>query len=625
MADGSPSNRQPPQNEKVAQKKKEVKKAKEEQTGAEGIVQGAMSGAAMGPWGAVAGAAAGAMELKKQAAHVRELEKEVKRQEREATKGEENSKGLAIAGGLFLTGILIWIFGGPQLSKFGIYVIFFSILQVIRAKWPLTAWVLFISAVWMGILDVIFGLSPEVYAPPTVAVTILAIALSIKKGQQAVAKLLSIILFFAGGALIFLLSAYIQYTLGISSQTPGLLLLAGFVTMAILITYGFFVWGQKQWHWSLRLFIILVYTISGFLLISVPGGMGVNPNSWVYDALEGQNQAWSVAIEGMYSGLGLFQERTEQAFRSTFFAYEVGIEEQQDQPLGVFLEDARVTSRIIDETENANMVARLRAESFKSDEELEVRLSCYPQSDPDYTGEIRPAKKISVRQYESEDINCILEASKLGPGSHEVVMEAEFEFTTGSYRRLYFMEEERMRATPDPLALVPERRPITVFTPGPMRISISPGATLPIRLNTGREFGPVLVVTLENNWNGEIESIDELRLTLPPGLRIDRINAKEIVSGNGDERKGIKCDIGNVDEQTCIIQSPMIEELFPERKLRNSLFIDNTITTTITSISDVLQGQPIGIGSVIVEPKYTYRIHRQDSVSVRSFEEARDL
>ena len=78
--------------------------------------------------------------------------------------------------------------------------------------------------------------------------------------------------------------------------------------------------------------------------------------------------------------------------------------------------------------------ARLRAEAFKTDTPLKIKVKCYeegheketPENKP-FQGKIQPPGDFTVEQYESQDLDCIFaDAGALGTGPHAIVLDTTF-------------------------------------------------------------------------------------------------------------------------------------------------------------------------------------------------------
>ncbi len=137
-----------------------------------------------------------------------------------------------------------------------------------------------------------------------------------------------------------------------------------------------------------------------------------------------------------------------------------------------------------------------------------------------------------------------------------------------------------------------------------MRIGMNAGKQ-PLALVADREEGPTLAVTIERAWlDGELLSLDELTITVPPGLRIESISG---------ETPGNSCTTSSTQEQICTLGPEFISKIVTDLK---KPFTTLRIFTTKQDANKILGGAPLAIRSFKTEIKYTYRIKKTQSVMI---------
>jgi len=260
--------------------------------------------------------------------------------------------------------------------------------------------------------------------------------------------------------------------------------LSPIITTIGMVVYIFFILFAAGIPKATRIIAIgLNLTIILLLVVASVHVSIFRSNSPLYVAIENQQEEWRRMYDGITS---VFSEAGRVARSRIHYAmgdYEEGIEAQSERPLGVFLEDIGITSKVVTEDGIIDVYARLRAESFKTEKPLNISVSCHIEDDKKMKGKIRPHDKFIVEEYESQDLDCIMDVAKLQllVGSHQIAMETSFNFNTGAYLKSYFMTQERVRSyrrqNIDPLDAfqITDRNPIGVYSAGPLKIGMGAG------------------------------------------------------------------------------------------------------------------------------------------------------
>jgi len=387
-----------------------------------------------------------------------------------------------------------------------------------------------------------------------------------------------------------------------------------FYVMAI-----YFIYKEKKKFAIVFVFNALLF---GMLFTGVYIGM-VEPGSRLHSAVLGQQQVFNDA----YEFFGKMWDVVWTGTRKTYFMltgpYELGVEENVQEPLGVYLENVARTSEFISMGDVANVFGDVRSHALKTDKILWINVDCYEEGKfelQDKHGEITPRKRFNVTEGEQVPVNCNIPALNLGPGSHRIALEVTFDFQTSSYLRGYFMEQDQIRAykrqhpeeTSNPLDSfgIADKTPLAAYTGGPLFVGMGIGQQ-PIPL-TNEAFGPTLTITIDKNWpEGELLKVNGLNITVPPGMIISKVSGRDMVKSN-------YCSGGGSQEYSCLLNKPeILDRLFPPDEKPVSLRKNIRVETMITDRGILMAKAPLSIRSFKLTIDYTYRIKKAQSVTVQ--------
>ena len=213
------------------------------------------------------------------------------------------------------------------------------------------------------------------------------------------------------------------------------------------------------------------------------------------------------------------------------------VDENQNQRLGVFLDDLKASDPEFYQGETVSVWAMLEAKTLEDG--LKIDVNCYhgkKNSDGIFLdsqkGKSFPEVIPLVYDEEQVDIDCrfISDASDsaMEKGSNKVTVQAEFHFETMAYLKTYFMDKDTLRSMDrqgiDPFEKyeIEDKKPIAKFTNGPVRIGMG-SVDPPIGINDKFSVTPRLGITLDTNmgWKGKIKQIDELIIMVPNATSLD--------------------------------------------------------------------------------------------------------
>ena len=244
-----------------------------------------------------------------------------------------------------------------------------------------------------------------------------------------------------------------------------------------------------------------------------------------------------------WENLKAFRDDVTNAFNDTVHGrltyattgdyYTGQVDSNAKEPLGVRIEDVRAQQLVFRDGEPVSVYGKLTAQTI--DAPTHIQLSCEADSNsprqkqvgtalPDYF-EGSPVNLI-VEKKDQESIGCSFDSLELG--SHMITIAADFSFTTLSYLPVYFIQRGNPlvdpQGSPKDSTLLRDAgflgvNPDATYTPGPVAIGIGTLEDQPIKIGSqDKEF--VLGVTLSNNWDGSLDLLNDIVLSLPDGIEV---------------------------------------------------------------------------------------------------------
>jgi len=223
------------------------------------------------------------------------------------------------------------------------------------------------------------------------------------------------------------------------------------------------------------------------------------------------------------------------------------VEENQYEPLGVYLENVQTTAsryfidqvidddtgEVVDKYEEVVIWGTVKGRTL--DDPINVEVGCFVEKGDD---EIRAAKedpkdKFTIFALEEQDFACTfteeqLKEGVLKKGFNTISTFADFNFETLAYLKTYFIDRDRLRAmTRDGLDVfdqfeIVDKNPVPVYTNGPVAIEM--GTTNPL-VGVSKSYiaSPRFSLGIRNRegWEGKITGLKELVLLFPKGVVID--------------------------------------------------------------------------------------------------------
>ncbi len=284
-----------------------------------------------------------------------------------------------------------------------------------------------------------------------------------------------------------------------------------------------------------KLILILVF-VAFFLTLSLP---------YIYSANFVPPKLLSsitIGFQGFFANFGQWWTTFNPAkswsdFLNKQTAYATGgyYEGQVDQKkagpdLGVTITQFKAQRATFTEKEPVALWADIQARALGFDQyDQQLSLTAWCEYRDPITGKTVKTKVNSyqIYQYGEEYVDCSF--GNMTQGAYTVKADAEFDFSTHSYLKTYFMDASRLQIyrmqNKDPLTEfdVTDPSPVSVYTNGPVAVSIGTNENLPLPVPSGKGFSSIFGVTIENQNpnNGIIMQIKSVQFQLPEALSFD--------------------------------------------------------------------------------------------------------
>jgi hypothetical protein len=283
----------------------------------------------------------------------------------------------------------------------------------------------------------------------------------------------------------------------------------------------------KLWisGWIITIVIIFIFSFASEIRTNAFLEYGGVPESYTFTPV------FDLLVEEIFSGVTGWTKNIvsggtrfgSKLINATGLNYYTGmVENTQDQPIGLYLDNVRTSDDYFYEGNDVNIWADIRGKSFN--EEIIISPYCFIKGE--VTGKTDPPR-ISILGEEHTTISCTLEGLK--KDSYRAEVGVEFNFETWAYVTYTFVDNEFKRS----LALQGkdvnreldiDKRLEAVYTPGPVMLGMSSLIEQPVGIDlekNNRE--PVIGVTLESVWSedkGKIAKVSEFIISAPNDFEI---------------------------------------------------------------------------------------------------------
>ncbi len=353
---------------------------------------------------------------------------------------------------------------------------------------------------------------------------------------------------------------------------------------------------------------------------------------------------WKVLWNGVVGGFGnmrdIFSMRMKQATGEYYYGV---VEENENEKLGVYLEDLTPSKTEYEENEQVTVYATLLARTL--DDAVTVDVACYAGSEKNrLNGSVYPDDSFEIYNLQQEELDCSFE--KLPEGTNKVTYTAQFNFQTIGYLKRYFTDRDALTAaTRQGIDLLDEyqiqdQAPVAHYTNGPVAIGMGPEEPL-LGISESYAVKPRLALTLDGSqgWGGVIAALDEVVLIIPEEMSLDiaqctdddwtTYTVDDCVASEEAYNSKVAQECGGDEsclEEICTAQlegynSYTLDVDKPEYKNIKD-YITISCRLNIDDVSGLLGATPISTHYFYVKTRYDYQLSDDTSVTVVESEES---
>ncbi|MBI4438531.1 hypothetical protein HY640_01205 [Candidatus Woesearchaeota archaeon] len=282
--------------------------------------------------------------------------------------------------------------------------------------------------------------------------------------------------------------------------------------------------------------------------------------------------------------------------------------EKDSKPVGVFIKKLEPAEPSYVEGRKVVVLADIKAETLE--EPISIIPKCWSDFEKrdEIQGVILPPE-IRVDKFEDNVFSCRFD-SGLKPGSRSVKVSATFNFKTDADLRAYVIDRGKVPKDEDPVAFykLPEKEPVAEYTQGPVMIGIDAGPVINAAPMENEEQS--IKLSLSTDWQGRIDSLSELKLYVPKGLRIDvsGCTGRFVASGGDEDYDFYQLDIAGERSGN--------PEAFTDIRKGSYLYFLCPLEFSERESSKLLGEGGVGLRFFRVSARYTYTVEKDVVVRV---------
>lgn len=276
-----------------------------------------------------------------------------------------------------------------------------------------------------------------------------------------------------------------------------------------------------------KFYLIIIIILGTWSLISVTaiGSAGItSPAGDMSEAFSIANDFFlgnaKKIVKGILGVPDLVDQKLNQTLGMDYFTGQV--EQNENEPLGVYLEDVRAIEELYSPGNPVVVWATLRGKSFEG--AIHIENTCYAKLGSEVIrGQVYP-EETDLFYDESTTLEC--EFSGLAPGSYQVYFSSTFLFPTWGYVEYTYVDRETLRSYYSQKKDIHREMDIpqrtqAIYTNGPAAIGMN-AVDMPIAVDSDEGRVPSFGVTLSNAWpQGKINYVDTLSVRVPEGISFE--------------------------------------------------------------------------------------------------------
>ncbi|MBI2129336.1 hypothetical protein HYU07_03780 [Candidatus Woesearchaeota archaeon] len=294
--------------------------------------------------------------------------------------------------------------------------------------------------------------------------------------------------------------------------------------------------------------------------------------------------------------------------------YQGTVEQNQNTPLGVYIDQLKSASPKFYEGETVSVYARLHGKSLekkKNGKPTTITVIC--KNDKNKAVKVSP-EKVDMYAAVEESIDCWV--SDATAGSMKIELSASFDFTTMGYLKTYFIDKDKyedfQKSGIDVFRHYGiEENPDAIYTNGPIMLGIGsrdPPVAIPSETSEIEKEKILVAVTIENQWGGVINDVKGITVEIPEGL--------EIIDPAGKDCPYLKLDKNEGGYNKYALAKPLQKESLFSKDATIETFRSIRCFAKITDRNKLLGTTPISTKYIRADVTYSYTVKKDITVDI---------
>lgn len=292
--------------------------------------------------------------------------------------------------------------------------------------------------------------------------------------------------------------------------------------------------------------------------------------------------------------------------------YQGTVEQNQNTPLGVYIDQLKSTNPKFYEKETVSVYAMLHGKTLalEKGKKLEIKMNCENDKDKSRISELS-RETITIYGSGEEVVDCMFPGG-FDAGAVKITLSASFDFTTMGYLKTYFIDKQKyedfQKSGIDVFKHYGlEENPSAIYTNGPIMLGIRTRSP-PIAIKEDSSENILVGITIENQWSGTVDEIKEITVEIPEGLKINK-DCEYLREGETKE--------GYVQYNLVKFPSASLSDIF-SNKLSVETFRSIWCYAKITDdgVDKLLGTTPVSTKYIRATVKYSYTVKKDITVDV---------
>lgn len=293
--------------------------------------------------------------------------------------------------------------------------------------------------------------------------------------------------------------------------------------------------------------------------------------------------------------------------------------------VGLELSDLSPSERRLLEGQSVAFSARLEAE--KVERPVFVKASCEDLPGARIVGPCVSKGgecSFSVEGSDSFSLDCVLDSPEVG--THNVALNAVFDFESSVDLTAYVMERKKLREMVrrnlDPLEKFDVRSSSVIKAGDPVRVGVAVDSQ-PVSVDLESGVGPTIAVTVDNDWDGELNKIYDVVVFVPRGLMSEQVVGTRVAGSP----KELSCsELRVVWPSEAVLCDDKLHKVYHIVPEGGGVFDDAVSFRLYTKLDpsvrlmDFFGPTPVTVRNVHVAARYEYQLRREKVFTVEERE-----